>query len=158
MRAFFALPIAAVAAAACVTINVYFPAAAAEKAADRVIDEVWGKGAAPTPPSTPAPAPVSLQLPRITLDGVAVALLNALVPEAQAQGEANLDITSPETKALQAAMQARHGELLPFYASGAVGVASDGGVAVRDLNLVALPQRTAVKKLVADENADRAAL
>lgn len=28
-------------AAACVTINIYFPAAAAEKAADRIIDEVW---------------------------------------------------------------------------------------------------------------------
>ena len=26
---------------ACVTINVYFPAAAAEKAADKIIDEVW---------------------------------------------------------------------------------------------------------------------
>lgn len=26
---------------ACVTINIYFPAAAAEKAADRIIDEVW---------------------------------------------------------------------------------------------------------------------
>lgn len=25
----------------CVTINIYFPAAAAEKAADRIIDEVW---------------------------------------------------------------------------------------------------------------------
>ncbi len=28
--------------AACVTINVYFPAAAAEKAADKIIDDVWG--------------------------------------------------------------------------------------------------------------------
>ena len=27
--------------ASCVTINIYFPAAAAEKAADRIIDEVW---------------------------------------------------------------------------------------------------------------------
>ncbi len=26
---------------ACVTINIYFPAAAAERAADRIIDEVW---------------------------------------------------------------------------------------------------------------------
>lgn len=36
------------AAAGCVTINIYFPAAAAEKAADRIIDEVWqlhGNGA-----------------------------------------------------------------------------------------------------------------
>ncbi|TAH42718.1 MAG: hypothetical protein EYC67_15510 [Betaproteobacteria bacterium] len=29
------------AAAGCVTINIYFPAAAAEKAADRIIEEVW---------------------------------------------------------------------------------------------------------------------
>lgn len=37
---------------ACVTINIYFPAAAAEKAADRLIDEVWqvkDKNAAPEP-------------------------------------------------------------------------------------------------------------
>lgn len=43
-------------ATACVTINIYFPAAAAEKAADRIIDEVWqmreGAGSAPaTPPA-----------------------------------------------------------------------------------------------------------
>lgn len=37
---FFALA-AAVFLAGCVTINIYFPAAAAEKAADRIIDEVW---------------------------------------------------------------------------------------------------------------------
>ena len=42
--------------AACVTINIYFPAAAAEEAADRIIDEVWqlreGAGSAPvTPPA-----------------------------------------------------------------------------------------------------------
>lgn len=32
---------AALALSACVTINIYFPAAAAEKAADKIIDEVW---------------------------------------------------------------------------------------------------------------------
>ena len=43
---------------ACVTINIYFPAAAAEKAADKIIDEVWQlkkQGDAPTPtPANPA--------------------------------------------------------------------------------------------------------
>ena len=43
---------------ACVTINIYFPAAAAEKAADKIIDEVWqlenGKN---TPAETPESAP-----------------------------------------------------------------------------------------------------
>ena len=33
--------LSAVALGACVTINIYFPAAAAERAADRIIDEIW---------------------------------------------------------------------------------------------------------------------
>lgn len=33
--------LSAVALSACVTINIYFPAAAAEKAADKIIDDVW---------------------------------------------------------------------------------------------------------------------
>jgi hypothetical protein len=36
-----ALLLALTATVGCVTINIYFPAAAAEKAADRIIDEVW---------------------------------------------------------------------------------------------------------------------
>jgi hypothetical protein len=51
----------------CVTINIYFPAAAAEKAADKIIGEVWqlkkqgeeggGRGGqgADQPPGTPQP-------------------------------------------------------------------------------------------------------
>lgn len=35
------LAVAALTLQACVTINIYFPAAAAEKAADKIIDEVW---------------------------------------------------------------------------------------------------------------------
>jgi len=35
------MSLAAVLLPACVTINIYFPAAAAEKAADKIIDEVW---------------------------------------------------------------------------------------------------------------------
>lgn len=44
---------------ACVTINIYFPAAAAEKAADKIIDEVWQlKKSEPKPadPVNPQPA------------------------------------------------------------------------------------------------------
>jgi hypothetical protein len=43
---------------ACVTINIYFPAAAAEKAADRIIEEVYQMkgGEAARPPGAPAPA------------------------------------------------------------------------------------------------------
>jgi hypothetical protein len=55
MRLFLALSLASI-LSACVTINIYFPAAAAEKAADRLIDEVWQvkERAAPQEPSEPA--------------------------------------------------------------------------------------------------------
>lgn len=44
--------LSAMALGACVTINIYFPAAAAEKAADRIIEEVYQlrKDAPATPP------------------------------------------------------------------------------------------------------------
>jgi hypothetical protein len=50
----------ACALSACVTINIYFPAAAAERAADRIIDEVWqlkpdaAKPSAKSEPAKPA--------------------------------------------------------------------------------------------------------
>lgn len=44
--------------AGCVTINIYFPAAAAEKAADRIIDEVWQlKNGAPPKAEQPGTSP-----------------------------------------------------------------------------------------------------
>lgn len=55
---------AVIALPACVTINIYFPAAAAEKAADKIIDEVWQlkqeqqdtqTPPAESPATTPAP-------------------------------------------------------------------------------------------------------
>lgn len=48
---------------ACVTINIYFPEAAAEKAADKIIDDVWQlKDQAPAQPAdqaNPAEAPAN---------------------------------------------------------------------------------------------------
>ena len=45
--------------AACVTINIYFPAAAADKAADKIIDDVWqlknGEKPKEGAPTEPAP-------------------------------------------------------------------------------------------------------
>lgn len=43
---------------ACVTINIYFPAAEAEKAADKIIDDVWQIKKGEQAPSEPAPAEV----------------------------------------------------------------------------------------------------
>jgi hypothetical protein len=77
---------------------------------------------------------------------------------ASAHAQANLEINTPAIAALQSSMQQRHGQLAPFYATGAVGLTRDGNVALRDANAVPLPQRQQVNGLIAAENQDRAAL
>jgi uncharacterized protein YdbL (DUF1318 family) len=136
--------------AACVTVNVYFPAAAAEKAADRIIEDIWGPGKEPKPAGNEQSA-----IGEIAGD-VLVAALDFVVPAAHAQ--ADIDISSPAIRALTASMKARAAALDPFFSSGAVGLTADGLVEIRDANAVALAERNKLKKLVADENADRNSL
>ena len=55
-------------------------------------------------------------------------------------------------------MKARNADLEPFFSSGAVGLTADGLVEVRDANAVPLADRNRVRKLIADDNADRSSL
>jgi uncharacterized protein len=71
---------------------------------------------------------------------------------------ADLEINTPAIAAIKNSMQARHAQLEPHYASGAVGLTRDGLVAVRDANAVPLKDRQALNALVAAENKDRNAL
>ena len=85
-------------------------------------------------------------------------LLGLLLLSAGAFAAADLEVNTPAIAAIKASMQARHGKLAAFYASGAVGLTRDGNVAVRDAGVVPLSERQGVNNLVADENRDRAAL
>lgn len=70
----------------------------------------------------------------------------------------DLEINTPGVNAIKQSMQARHAQLAPLYASGAVGLTSDGMVTLRDASAVPLAQRQSVNALVAAENRDRNAL
>lgn len=191
---------------ACITVNVYFPAAAAERAADRLICEVYGvdcngtpvsdDAPAAEPPSAPdpermspsedapqssfeapptEPAPVTARsevIPgarhtaMVRPIGARVGemfaqltnhALDVVIPSAQAQ-QPDINISSPAIRGLESAMEARHQQLKPHYASGAVGLKYNGLVGLRDASAVDLRARNQVKQLVADENRDRNAL
>ena len=151
--------------AGCVTVNVYFPAAEAQKAADRIIDQVTGgSGAAPAPDSSskpqsaPSAAPPSSdrQMPRAgsALLAAAGRILELLVPAAAAQEQANLEISTPQIRAIIASMHQRFQQLKPFFTSGAVGMTAEGTLAVRDPSSVPLAQRALLLRLVAQQNED----
>jgi uncharacterized protein len=75
-----------------------------------------------------------------------------------AHAAADLDVNTPAVAAVKATMQNRHGQLLPYYQSGAVGLTAEGFVAIKDAGLVPLSQRSALAALVKDENMDRVQL
>lgn len=142
---------------ACVTINVYFPAAAAEKAADKIIEDVWGGDKQPSDSATKREddkqtAVRDAGAERVLL-AAAASVLNFIVAPAHAQ--ADLNIATPAVRQLTQSMEARHAQLKKYYDAGSIGLTRDGLVQVRDQNLVPLPERNAVRKLVAEENADR---
>lgn len=143
--------------AACVTVNVYFPAAAAEKAADRFIREVYGdqleKKLQEADPAAQPQSGLSSMNGRHLLASV----IDFLIQPALAQ-QPDITISTPGINKLQSAMEARHDKLKPYYASGAVAMDRNGLIAIRDAAAIPLKDRNLVKKLVADENSDRQAL
>jgi uncharacterized protein YdbL (DUF1318 family) len=136
----------------CVTINVYFPEAAAQKAADQFIGNVIDS-AIPAKPAPKDPPPAdSTQHP-------SAMLLDLLIPTAAAADAPNIRIQTAATEAISARMSERFkGPLGALLDSGAVGFTSDGMVAMRDAAKVPLSQRAQASATVADENRDRAAL
>ena len=133
---------------ACVTINIYFPAAAAEKAADEIIKDIQK--------ITPEHVEPKASLPdwQVTAFRVIDHAVNAVIASAEA-AEADLAIDSAEIRQLRAAMEGRFPALKPYYDAGFIGIKTDGLLAVRDPGSVPLQERNKVTKLAAAENADR---
>lgn len=152
LLAAIALLIACAAPVSCVTINVYFPEAAAQKAAGQFIDQVFD--AAPVP----APALKKDEPPAPPAQGASAWLLDLLVSSAHAQG-VDITVQTPQIQAIQARMSERFSSSLrAYFDSGALGFTRDGLIAVRDTAAIGLPQRAAVNAAVAADNRDREAV
>jgi uncharacterized protein YdbL (DUF1318 family) len=75
-----------------------------------------------------------------------------------AAAQANLKIDTPAIAALRITLRDEHKQLRPYYENGAVGLARDGNIGLRDANLIPLSQRGQVNTLIAQGNRDRGAL
>ena len=154
-------PLLSLLLSACVTINIYFPAAAAEEAARTIVRDVLGEpDAADEQKDEDAVEQQNKQSGLETTGSlllVAGRMLEALVPVAHA-AEPDININTAAISRLRKGMEARQSKLRPYYRGGAIGFDQAGRVAVRDLAAVSLNQRNQMKKLVADENRDRDAL
>ncbi|GAB4121146.1 MAG: hypothetical protein Tsb0027_17150 [Wenzhouxiangellaceae bacterium] len=162
--------------AACVTINVYFPEAAAREAATEFISGVLSDPAAEVIDSSStdntqsgaASGGSAMLWPHAGMPAVALrersagpllALMNLLVPVAHAQQNINIDINTPAIQTIQQRMRERQQNVLKaYYEAGAIGLDNDGLVQIRDRSAVGLSERTAMQQAVNADNQDRNAV
>jgi uncharacterized protein YdbL (DUF1318 family) len=132
---------------ACVTVNIYFPAAAVERAADQIVQETWGS------PESPA----KKEEPRSQVPKLKAVTVMGWVDDAYAQ-EADINISNPAIRALKEAIKKRADSIKPFMDRGNIGITRDGLLAVRTTEGLSLKERAEVRQLVEAENRDRESL
>ncbi|HEX5023474.1 MAG TPA: YdbL family protein [Candidatus Binatia bacterium] len=136
-------------ATACVTVNIYFPAAAVERAADQIVKETWGEASEPAKtPAQPQSSNSQTPMPRLSLGFMGIA---------HAQ-EADINVSNPAIRALKDSIKQRSEAIKPYMDRGNVGIGQDGLLAIRSSDGLSLKERAEVKQLVDAENRDRESL
>lgn len=130
---------------ACVTVNIYFPAAAVERAADEIVRETWG--GPQSPPSKVQPQ--SRRTPDAAYD-----VSFSLVSPAFAQ-DADFDVSNPAIRGLRESIKRRSGDIKPYMDKGNVGINQEGLLAIRNNEGLNLKERAEIQQLVDAENRDR---
>ena len=145
-RTFFLL---ALVISACVTVNIYFPAAAVERAAEQIVKETWGGPGEPVK-APPKPQSYNRLAPMRTVSV-------KFVSEAHAQ-EADINVSNPAIRALKDAIKQRSSAIKPFMDRGNIGIGQDGLLTIRTTDGLSLKERADAQQLVEAENRDREAL
>src|SRR5262245_65524640 len=121
-RIFF---LTAVVMSACVTVNIYFPAAAVERAAEQIVKETWGG------PSEPAKTPPK---PQSSNRFSPLRMVSwGLVSEAHAQ-EPDINVSNPAIRALKDSIKQRAGTIKTNIEGGKIRIDQDALRATRTTN------------------------
>lgn len=137
----------------CVTINIYFPAAAVEKAADRIVEEVWGDKNMQKQEEQKNPSG-----PQSMIKDNSWSVFSFFGPSTAFAQEADINITTPAIRVLKESIQERSASIIPFMDSGNAGISKDGLLAVRSAEGLPLKDKAALTRLIEVENRDREAL
>lgn len=129
---------------ACITVNVYFPTAEVQSAADKIVEDVR----ASQPSSTEDKSTPKESMLRRSLRSV-------ILLEGYAYAQADIDISTPNIRALRDSIKKRFESLLPLYEKGIIGESKDGMLSIRSLDNLGLKEKGETNKLVKEENKDR---
>ena len=125
---------------ACVTINIYFPEAAVQKAAEEIVEEV-----------RKSEEEAKKKLAKESHHSSFV-----FVPTAFAQQEEQ--VSTPKIRALKQSLKEKEPLLQPFFAKEKIGEANDGYIQILNEDGLPLKDKAELRRLVKDVNSDRESL
>lgn len=132
---------------ACVTVNIYFPAARVEKAAEDIVEDVYGTDSQPEQNKDDQSALETF--------------LALLTPEAaQAQSVTKSDIESlnksnSAIRGLKKSIADDHQKLLPYYNSGNIGITNEGFLKIISKDGLNIKDTAKLRRLVSQDNETR---
>jgi uncharacterized protein YdbL (DUF1318 family) len=131
---------------ACVTVNIYFPAAAVQKAADEIVEDV--RKIDKNEEQKPEQKQMNLfqEIKRFVWE------------PSEAHAQINIEVSTPAIRALKDSIRERFPQLKPFYNKGSVGENNVGLLETRDISGLNLKEKADLNRLVDSENKDRKAL
>ncbi len=124
---------------ACVTVNIYFPAAEVRKAAEDIVKEVRE------------------QQPQNSDDEVS-SPTSWLFKISEAYAASELTVSNATIRQLKDRMKKRFPSLAPYMSRGLVGEGLNGLLTIKSMSGLGLKEKANLKKLVDAENKDRMAL
>ncbi len=128
--------------AACVTVNIYFPAARVEKTAEQIVDDVYQQKE--PAPEKKAPGP-----------GSALMRWLAWLGPRQAWAASATSVSNAAIRALKDEIARRHLQIRPFYQKGKVGINKDGYLVLRDQRGLAVRDLARLRRLISADNQAR---
>jgi len=131
--------------AACVTVNIYFPAAAVQKAADEIVDDVRKVE------KKDEQKPEEKQ----KINKLFQELKSLSWGPAEASAQIDIEVSTPAIRALKDSMKERFPQLKPFYDKGNIGEGNMGLLETRDLANLNLKEKADLSRLVEQENKER---
>jgi uncharacterized protein len=139
----------------CVTINIIFPAASAEKVAEQIVDDVLNSNAPKSIEEKTSDNDQSLRENNSNyFNQSLLTVINFVIPVAQAS-QANISIDSAKIRSIRKNMGNRQSKLLKYYQSGAIGFTNNGLIASVSNAGLSLKDKATVNKLINAENKDR---
>ncbi len=129
----------------CVTVNIYFPAAEVQKAADVIVEDVrqLDKKQEQKPQEQQKLNRYYQKLKKLSWG------------TAEAYAQIDIEVTTPAIRALKDSIKARFPQLKPFYDKGNVGESNTGFLENRDLGNMSLKEKADLSRLIEQENKDR---